>query len=407
MKILLVADVSIHKVIGGAERVLFEQCTRLSRSGHGVHILTRRLPEHDRDREVIGRVQEWRYVVETANAPAFIRSALRNGGDLFESLQREFRFDCIVFHQPLSAFAVLRSAVSRALPKVYVCHSLAFEEYESRNPDEGGLIQLAIRFGNVRARKYIERLALRASDPIIVLSRFTQDKLWEKHHIPPGQVRIVPGGVDLDRFSPAVNRNEIRNRLRLPPEKIILFTVRNLVPRMGLENLIRAMGDVAAHFPEVCLVIGGKGPLRESLAALAAESGIAESVRFAGFIPEDELPDYYRMADLFILPTRELEGFGLVTVEALACGTPVLGTPVGGTVEILKDLNPDLLFRDTEPASMAEGIVRTCMQLKADSRYGEKLSARCRSFAEERYSWERNVAVLETILSKAVAKGGV
>ena len=103
-------------------------------------------------------------------------------------------------------------------------------------------------------------------------------------------------------------------------------------------------------------MIGGAGPLDAALREMAAREGLAERVRFAGFIPESRLPSYYRMADLFVLPTRELEGFGLVTLEALASGVPVAGTPVGGTPEILSRLEPNLLFKDATAASMAETI---------------------------------------------------
>src|SRR5207249_11052699 len=79
---------------------------------------------------------------------------------------------------------------------------------------------------------------------------------------------------------------------------------------------------------------------------------------FLGFIPDETLPSYYHAADVFVLPTRELEGFGLVTVEALACGTPVLGTPVGATPEVLSGLDASLVFRGISAEIMAEDLLR-------------------------------------------------
>ena len=117
----------------------------------------------------------------------------------------------------------------------------------------------------------------------------------------------------------------------LPEDKFILFTVRNLVPRMGLENLISAFEIVQSGRTDLLLIIGGEGPLEPALKEQTRQCGVEEFVRFVGYIPDEDLPSYYQMADLFILPTIELEGFGLVTVEALASGLPVLGTPVGGT----------------------------------------------------------------------------
>ena len=142
-------------------------------------------------------------------------------------------------------------------------------------------------------------------------------------------------------------------------------------------------------------VIGGSGPLRGKLVSLSRELGIGERVIFAGFISEEDLPDFYRMADLFVLPTVELEGFGLVTLEALASGVPVLGTPVGGTREILGRLDERFLFRDSTPLAMAEGILGTLREMRENPALAQALAGRCRRFAETNYSWEKNVVATE------------
>ena len=108
---------------------------------------------------------------------------------------------------------------------------------------------------------------------------------------------------------------------------------------MGLENLVMAMPTILKENPSAYLVIAGDGPLREPLIALAKSLGIENSVRFEGFVHMDKLPEYYSVADLFILPTVALEGFGYVTIEALSCGLPALGTDIGGTKEILNNYN--------------------------------------------------------------------
>ena len=153
---------------------------------------------------------------------------------------------------------------------------------------------------------------------------------------------IIPGGVDLQRFYPAADKEEMRRHLNIPEEKTVLFTVRDLEPRMGLENLMYAVKQMIEVVPDIYLILGGEGPLKENLISLSQELGVESYIRFVGFIPEEDLPDYYRMADVFVLPTIELEGFGLITLEALASGLPVLGTPVGGTVEILANSIPDI-----------------------------------------------------------------
>ncbi len=398
MNILLVADVSISSIIGGAERVLFEQSSRLAQRGHNVHILTRKLPVHSQNQNVILDVKEWRYDVNRKQSDvSFLKNTWQDSKKLFETLQSKIKFDCINFHQPFSAVGAIRSPFCKNIKKVYTCHSLSFEEYISRNADPGGFIQKILYFMNVFARQRLEKTILKKSDEVIVLSRFTQEKLWDVYKIPSQKVTVIPGGVDLEQFQPSNNKIKIRQRLNLPPEKIILFSVRNLVPRMGLESLIMAIQKVIKSAPDICMVLGGEGPRKNNLIELAKKLGLEDHVQFVGFIAEEELADYYRMADLFILPTRELEGFGLVTLEALACGVPVLGTPVGGTQEILGKFDPSFLFEDTSPDAMAKLILDKYRMIRENPKEWSDLSRSCRKFVEDHYSWEKNVDSLEKI----------
>ena len=399
MNILFVSDVSISKVIGGAERALFEQSTILQKRRYDVHILTRKLPGHKANQEIIQGVREWRYDVDQSNAFSFIISTLLNSKRLFESLHNQYSFDVINFHQPFSAFGVIYSPASKKIKKIYTCLSFSFEEFQSRNPRPKSILRRILYFLNIQVRKFMERRALHKSDAIVVLSRFTRERLQRVYKVPAEKITIIAGGVDLERFYPATDRKKIRQHLNVPQEKMILFTVRNLVSRMGLENLIYAVKDVVKTVPDVYLVVGGEGLLKNDLILLTNELGIENHVKFAGFIPEAELPDYYRMADIFILPTLELEGFGLVTLEALACGAPVLGTPVGGTIEILSQLDSKYLFKDTEPESMAELISNTCQKFKNNPKLWQDVSSQCRLFVEENYSWEKNVDLLEKLIA--------
>src|SRR5437899_12651573 len=154
----------------------------------------------------------------------------------------------------------------------------------------------------------------------------------------------IVGGADVERFHPSGTREAQRQALGLPGDRPLLFTLRNLEPRMGLDTLIRAMATVRERFPRVLLLIGGSGSLRPLLETLTISLSLSEHVRFLGFVPERDLPAYYGAAAAFVLPTRELEGFGLVTVAALACGTPVLGTPGGATPAILEPPTRSLHF---------------------------------------------------------------
>ncbi len=399
MNILFVTDVSISNASSGSERVLFEESILLAKRGHDVHILTRKLKDHKSNSEMVKGVREWRYYINQKNDLTFIKTTLSNCRKLFERLQNEYFFDCINFHQPFSAFAIIHSSAVKKAKKIYTCHSLSFEEFQSRNPKPKGITRRVLYFLNIQARKWVEKRALNASDKIAVLSRFTLGKLRNVYGIPSAKIEIMPGGVDSQKFFPAINRVEVRRRLNIPEDKMVLLTVRDLEPRMGLENLIYAIKKVIKVVPDSYLILGGKGPLQKTLISLSQKAGVRDYIRFVGFIPDEDLPDYYRAADIFILPTKELEGFGLVTLEALASGIPVLGTPVGGTAEILDRLDPNFLFKDTTPESMAELIIDTWKVYRDNPRQWKEVSSRCRKFAVENYSWDKNVNILEKLFS--------
>lgn len=401
MKILFTSDVSISNVIGGAERVLSEQCIGLAQKGHSVHILTRRLNGHATIHENISGVKEWRYECKSKNQIAFLYSSIINGKLLFEKLQNKYYFDFINFHQPFTSFGVIQSSLSKKIKKLYTCHSLSFEEFISRNPAKSGLLNLPQYYLNFFIRKFIEKRVLDKSNKIIVLSKFTKEKLLNIYKIPPKKVSIIHGGVDLKRFEPSIDRSKIRKVFGIPDNFIVILTIRNLVNRMGLENLILAIKNIVNRAPDIYLVIGGDGPLKTDLINLANRAGLRDSIQFAGFVPEDQLPSYYQMADIFVLPTKELEGFGLVTLEALASGLPVLGTPVGGTKEILGDFDSSFLFKGKDSDAIADLILKKYQLLKQNPQKWREVSHRCRTFVENNYSWEKNIDSLEELFKKA------
>lgn len=400
MNILIVSDVSIAKVIGGAERVLYEQSTRLAQRGHRVHILTRRLPEHDSAMDVIQGVREWRFGFSSFNLRPFLKSTFLDCRHLFCHLHKKFSFNIFNFHQPFTALGLYFSGGVSHIPRAYTCHSLSFEEFASRSsPPQNTKEWVSYRL-QLFSRKLVEKTLLKRSNRIIVLSAYTREKILRVYGLPESKIEIISGAVDLNRFRASENKSTIRRRLGLPVNRFLLLTIRNLVPRMGLENLILALKLATEKRKDILLTLGGEGPLAEKLQDIARDAGVDDFVRFTGFIPEKDLPSYYQMADLFVLPTKELEGFGMVTIEALASGLPVLGTPVGGTTEILTHLGPEFLFADSNPTSMADQILKTIKRWEEDPKDYNEISQKCRYIAEHYYSWETHIDRLEGLLQK-------
>ncbi len=226
-------------------------------------------------------------------------------------------------------------------------------------------------------------------------------RLRHVHGVPDRHLHLLPGAADLTKFRPPQDRAEVRKALKLPVNKTVLVSVRNLVPRMGLENLVEAMRLLVVDSHEVELFIGGEGPLRSVLEAAIRSHHLTGRVHLLGFVPEDQLAQYYQAADLVVMPTYELEGFGLVTVEALACGTPVVGTPVGATPEILARIDSGLITEGSDPEALARGIRTLLTRFEADPVERHRLSVRCRGVVEESYSWARHTSTLEALLHEA------
>jgi len=395
-EILVVLDYLDPDALGGAARVALEESRVLARRGHSVTIVAGSRDDGEGTLEPGIRSIRYRYARAGERGPGFLPGALLGPA---AAVGRRYgrRPDAVLLHQPLSAaVACLRPAIARAA-RLYHFHSPWAEEWHARRSRKDG------RSGSpARLRRWIERAALRRADRVIVASRFMASRLASWHPgIPSARVEIVPWGVDVETFRPLGDRRTLREKLGLPAEKPIAITVRRLTRRMGLENLIEAAALLRVEIPDLLIIIAGEGELRGALEARIGALALRETVRLWGYARPDDLVDLYNAADLFVLPTAALEGFGLVTLEALACGLPVLGTPVGGTAEILSGLDGDLLFEDASPPAIARRIAR----FVREGWSGRFTRDAVRAFVLQNYTWERVADAIEAMMTARRGSG--
>jgi glycosyltransferase involved in cell wall biosynthesis/SAM-dependent methyltransferase len=401
MRVLVVSDISPVVVQGGGERALWELAWRLAARGHALRVVSR-APEGVQGEMLQQGVPVRHFPAERRVLPRFLHASIAGARRAVDEEAAAHGADVLHLHQPLAALGALTSATGRRVPSLYTFHSPAPLEYRVRQGTTAWHRRGPIGAAGAAFLWVVERAALARATRIHVLSDFSAALLRRLYGIGGEHVVRIPGGVDLDRFAPEPDRAATRRKLGLPADRPVLFTLRNLEPRMGLDNLIHAMALVREGGVRPLLLVGGAGSLRPALEALVRAHGLEGDVEFLGFVDEAELPLYYAAADAFVLPTRALEGFGLVTVEALACGTPVLGTPVGATPEILTPLDPSLVFDDAGPEAIARGIGRF-LQRSGDRDDAATLRAACRRHAEARYGWEQSVGELEHALAGLVA----
>jgi glycosyltransferase involved in cell wall biosynthesis len=162
---------------------------------------------------------------------------------------------------------------------------------------------------------------------------------------------------------------------------------------MGLDKLLTAVAKIKSIIPDVWLAIAGKGPIKAALEQQASELGLNDSVKFLGFLPDDQLPLAYQAADLTIMPSQSLEGFGLVLLESLACGTPALCTPVGGMPEVLEPFSPDLITASPEATDIAERLEEVLTgKVSMPSRTA------CREYAATNFDWQKIAQQVRQVL---------
>jgi phosphatidyl-myo-inositol dimannoside synthase len=182
-----------------------------------------------------------------------------------------------------------------------------------------------------------QRKALQQAETIWTISRYSASRLCQSNEISPDKVKILPCVVDGNIFTPAPKTPELVVKYNLSGAKVLMTVARlwSGDPYKGVDVTIRALPQIVKVFPEVKYLVIGRGDDRPRLERLALELGIAERVVFAGFVANEELPNHYRLADAYIMPSQE--GFGIVYLEAMACGKPVLAGDADGALDPLQD----------------------------------------------------------------------
>lgn len=185
--------------------------------------------------------------------------------------------------------------------------------------------------------KYQERRALASAAGIWTISRYSRDRACAANHLDPNKVKMLACAIDGDKFTPGSLLSELVEKYNLADAKVLMTVARLWSGDIykGVDVTIRALPQIAEVFPEVKYLVIGRGDDQPRLAQLAKDLGVSDRVVFAGFVPTEELMAHYRLADAYIMPSQE--GFGIVYLEAMACGVPVLSGDNDGSADPLQD----------------------------------------------------------------------
>ena len=265
-------------------------------------------------------------------------------------------------------------------PHVINCHGTQLNEYlatkaETRDPDHRLTDSITYR---------MERYAARKADYVIVDCQLNRKDVIEQYGIDPDIIRIIPPCIRNRRFKVAA------------PEGPNIIYMGRLSQRKGIKYLIRAMPEVLERVPEARLLVGGSGERMAELQALVKRMELGDSVEFLGFIPDEELPDFYARGMVFCMPSV-YEGFGMVMLEAMASSLPVVAFRTGGVPEVIED---GVTGYQADPGTLGDRLARVL----EDPKGAAEMGARGRKLVWDRYTTEHMADLTLAVWEEAVRR---
>jgi glycosyltransferase involved in cell wall biosynthesis len=391
MRVLLLTNGIAPEQLGGLQRYVRELASALAEAGVDVAVLTRqRDPEHPLRGVAADGVEILRFRTPPKSSPIY---ALGYPISTLAAVWRTVRTAATgrVLHSHFALHGMALASLRR--PFLHTFHAPVHREIASERQGSYWLPGPSERVLVATARAS-EALMLGRATRIITLSRYMRGEVSALSARAARRTDVLPGGVDTARFAPGEG---IAHPIAAEADPL-LFCARRLVPRTGVLELARAMPSIVRARPGARLVVAGAGPLERDAREEVQSLAMQDNVHLIGCVSDEDLVGWYRSADLVVLPTQELEGFGLTTAEALACGTPVVGTPAGATPELLAELDPRLVAQDVTSDAIADAVIA----VTSDPPGLRTLASRARARVHPSMSWpriaERHLEFYETLI---------
>ena len=268
-------------------------------------------------------------------------------------------FNADVFEaHAVSGYGLLRELNKQGIKKpfIHTIHGVLADEYEQAK--KNGYQSFRGRIANY----FMGRLAKLESETaqnatlIVTISNYSLEKIKQFYKVDEAKVRIVPNGVDVEKFQPFADREAARRQFGLGDEPCVLF-VGSLIPRKGLPFLVEAAKKIVKEKSETKFLIVGEGPLRNQLDNSLKAANLAGNFKFLGNLKDDKLPAVYNCADVFALPSIQ-EGQGIVLLEAQACAKPIVAFNIGGVNEAVRNGETGLLVKLGSTDEFADALLK-------------------------------------------------
>jgi len=329
--------------------------------------------------------------------PEFVRKLVdRIRGD-------ELSYDAVYSHYWDAGWAGQMVAEELGIPHVHTPHSLG--AWKKRDMGDVGPEQEATFRFEERIRK--EFLVFGRCDQVIATSNQQVDQLHGEYGVPDGQITMIPPGIDEARFTPTLPNELKALRRKLGMRRHDVYCVGRAATNKGYDLLIRCLGPLRAMVSDarLQLAVGANSKQDQRLVKkwqkLAEDEGVAEHIEWRGYVEDDDMPDHYRAAGVFALPSR-YEPFGMTAVEAMACGTPTVVTVHGGLHELI-DFGRHALFADPKRPEEFAAMLSLPMRYE---RLAQKFSLEGGRFARRHFGWsgiaKRTLSVIDRFRGKYV-----
>jgi phosphatidylinositol alpha-1,6-mannosyltransferase len=353
----LLITLGFPPAVGGMQQHLYQRCRALA--GEQITVLAPKAAGwREFDAQQTFPIRRWSgFLGETPIIKRFLQLIL----PFFHALA--------LYHQ--QAFAWIECGQSLPLGLIALCFKKTL-----------GVPYLVWAYGNdiLKPQRYpflkgLLHVILSNADALVAVSQSTKRTIVQLG-LDPEKITVIHPSVDTRRFHPQNDSSVVVARHHLQGRRVIL-TIARLVERKGIDMVIGAMPRIIEAIPDVVYLVGGTGPYRVKLERLVEELELDGRVIFAGYVADEELPCYYCACDVFVLVSRtleakgEMEGFGIVYLEAGACGKPVIGGRGGGASEAVQDGVTGLLVDPSDVAEVADAIVRVLEDEELARRLGE------------------------------------
>jgi glycosyltransferase involved in cell wall biosynthesis len=296
----------------------------------------------------------------------------------------------------VSGYGFLNVLKKRKINKPFIqtVHGVLADEYIQSSKSVSPSLKLKLSNFFMRHLGKIEKDAARKATLIVTVSRYSAQKIVELYDVDEKKIRIVPNGVDLQRFKPTEDCEEVKDLIGGNSEHVILF-VGNLIPRKGLHFLIEAAKHVLKESKDTTFVVVGDGPLRNHLIAYSKEQGVSDRFVFLGDVPEATLPRLYNCADVFASPSIQ-EGLGITLLEAQATAKPVVAFNVTAITEVVKHKETGLLVKPD-----SHELANAISSLLSDKQLRERMGRAGREYVRKNFSWNICAQKMSQIYSEA------